>query len=95
VAHIPGAKSIPLDEIEDRLDEFRSESGVLIYCISGACPRQAEPLLYANVIENIYHLDAAFQGWIQGKCLIEKGGVKKVGWWWIYSWWGAFAAIRV
>ena len=80
VAHIPGAKNIPLDEVEDRLDELRSDNGVLIYCINGARTRQAEPLLYNNGIENVYHLEGAFQAWIQGKHPIEKGGVKKTGW---------------
>ena len=80
VAHIPGAKNIPLDEIEDRLDELRNDNGVLIYCINGARTRQAEPLLYNNGIENVLHLEGALQGWIQGGNPIEKGGVKKTGW---------------
>lgn len=80
VAHIPGARNIPLDEIEDRLDELRSDNDVLIYCINGARTRQAEPLLYNNGIENVFHLEGALQGWIQGGHPIEKGGVKKTGW---------------
>jgi rhodanese-related sulfurtransferase len=80
IAHIPGAKNIPLDEIEQRLDEFRSENGVLVYCINGARTRQAEPLLYNHGIENVFHLEGALQGWIRDKYPIEKGGVKKTGW---------------
>ena len=76
-AHIPGATNIPLDEIEQRLDEFRSDSGVLIYCINGSRTRQAEPLLYSNGIDNVYHLEGAFQAWIRDQLPIEKGGVKK------------------
>jgi rhodanese-related sulfurtransferase len=80
IAHIPGAINIPLTELEGRIDELRHEHGVLIYCINGARTRQAEPILYANDIENVYHLDGALQGWIQGKYPIEKGGVKKTSW---------------
>ena len=80
IAHIPGAKNIPLDEIEDRLDEFRSDNGVLIYCINGARTRQAEPLLFNNGIENVFHLQGDLQGWIQEQRPIEKGGVEKTGW---------------
>ena len=80
VAHIPGAKNIPLDEIEERLDELHSDNGVLIYCINGARTSQAEPLLYNNGIDNVLHLEGALQGWIQGGNPIEKGGVKKTGW---------------
>jgi rhodanese-related sulfurtransferase len=80
VAHIPGAINIPLAELEARIDELRNEHGVLIYCINGARTRQAEPIVYANDIEDVYHLDGALQGWIQGGHPIEKGGVTKSGW---------------
>ena len=80
VAHIPGAVNIPLDELEARIDELRHEGGVLIYCINGARTRQAEPVVYANDINDVYHLDGALQGWIQGGHPIEKGGVTKSGW---------------
>jgi len=80
VAHVPGAKNIPLDEIEQRLEEFRSDNGVFIYCLNGSRTRQAEPLLYNNGIDNVYHLEGAFQAWIQGGYPYEKGGGKKSGW---------------
>ena len=77
VAHVPGAKNIPLDEIEQRLDELRSGNGVLIYCINGSRTRQAEPILYNNGINNVYHLEGAFQAWIREQLPIEKDGVTK------------------
>lgn len=80
VAHIPGAINIPLAELEARIDELRHEHGVLIYCINGARTRQAEPIVYANDIEDVYHLEGALQGWIRGGHPIEKGGVTKKGW---------------
>jgi rhodanese-related sulfurtransferase len=80
VAHIPGAINIPLAEIEGRLDEFRRDNGVLIYCINGTRTRKAEAILLGADVSNIYHLEGAFNAWIQGKYPIEKGGVKKSGW---------------
>jgi rhodanese-related sulfurtransferase len=80
VAHIPGAVNIPLDEIEARLNEFKHNNGVLIYCINGSRTRQAEAILLGADIPNVYHLEGTFSGWIQGKHPIEKGGVKKSGW---------------
>ena len=80
VAHVPGAINIPLAELEDRLDEVRNDNGVLVYCINGSRTRQAEPILYAHDIDNIYHLEGTFYSWIKGKHPVEKGGVKKIGW---------------
>lgn len=80
IAHIPGAINIPVEEIEDRLHEFKHGNGVLIYCINGSRTRQAEAMLMGADIANVYHLEGTFSGWIQGKYPIEKGGVKKRGW---------------
>ena len=80
VAHIPGAINIPVDEIENRLNEFKHNNGVLIYCINGSRTRQAEAILLGADIPNVYHLEGTFYSWIQGKYPIEKGGVKKSGW---------------
>ena len=80
VAHIPGAINIPLAEIEGRLDEFRRDNGVLVYCINGTRTRKAEAILLGADVSNIYHLEGAFNAWIQGKYPVEKGGVKKSGW---------------
>ena len=80
VAHIPGAINIPVDEIENRLNEFKHDNGVLIYCINGSRTRQAEAILLGADIPNVYHLEGTFSGWIQRKHPIEKGGVKKTGW---------------
>ena len=80
IAHVPGAVNIPLEQLEARIDELRHEHGVLIYCINGAGPRQAEPVVYANDIDKVFHLEGDLQGWIQGGYPIERGGVKKSGW---------------
>ena len=80
IAHIPGAINIPLEELEERLEDIRHENGVLIYCINGSRTRQAEPVLYAHDVETVYHLEGTFYAWIKGKYPVEKGGVKKQGW---------------
>jgi rhodanese-related sulfurtransferase len=80
VGHVPGAVNIPIEELEERLEEVRHDNGVLIYCINGSRTRQAEPILYTHDIDNVYHLEGTFYAWIRGKYPIEKGGVKKSGW---------------
>jgi len=80
IGHVPGAVNIPVEELETRLEEVRSDNGVLVYCINGSRTRQAEPILYSHGIDPVYHLDGTFYAWMQGKYPIEKGGVKKSGW---------------
>jgi len=80
VGHIPGAINVPVSDLEGRLNELKHDNGVLIYCINGSRTRQAEAILVGADIHNLYHLEGAFYGWIQGKYPIEKGGVKKSGW---------------
>lgn len=80
IAHIPGAVNIPLEELEERLEEVRHDNGVLIYCINGSRTLRAEPVLYTNDIDNVYHLEGSFQTWLRDKYPYEKGGVKKSGW---------------
>lgn len=80
IGHVPGAVNIPVEELEDRLEEVRHGNGVLVYCINGSRTRQAEPVLYTHGIDKVYHLDGTFSAWIQGKYPIEKGGAKKSGW---------------
>jgi rhodanese-related sulfurtransferase len=80
IGHIPGAVNIPLDELTERLDALRQDNGVLIYCINGARTRQAEPVLYGNDINNVLHLEGAFQAWLRGRHPVEKGGAGKTAW---------------
>jgi rhodanese-related sulfurtransferase len=80
IGHIPGAINIPVEELEERLEEVKYDNGVLIYCINGSRTRQAEPILYTHDVDNVYHLEGTFYAWIQGKHPIEKGGVTKSGW---------------
>jgi rhodanese-related sulfurtransferase len=80
IAHVPGAINIPLEDLEERLEEVGHDNGVLIYCINGSRTRQAEPILYAHDIDNVYHLEGAFYAWLRGKYPIERGGIKKSGW---------------
>jgi len=80
IGHVPGAVNIPVEELEERLVEVSSGNGVLVYCINGSRTRQAEPILYTNGIDNVYHLEGTFYAWIEGKHPIEKGGAKKSSW---------------
>jgi rhodanese-related sulfurtransferase len=79
IAHIPGALNVPSTELEARIEELRNSNGVVIYCLNGTRTRQAEPVLYAHDIDNLYHLEGTLQAWLQQKLPYEKSGVKP-GW---------------
>jgi len=80
IAHIPGSVNIPLAELPERMDEVHSDTGVLLYCYNGSRTRKAERILFDHNVNNVYHLEGAFEKWMQGRYPVEKGGVKKSGW---------------
>ena len=54
--HIPGAKNIPLEEIIDKADQFRSfNSPVVLYCRSGNRSGMAVSILKQNGLDEVYN----------------------------------------
>jgi rhodanese-related sulfurtransferase len=53
--HIDGAVNIPLDEIPNRLQEFKNFGGpIVLYCRSGARSYSAANYLRSNGIDQVY-----------------------------------------
>lgn len=73
IEHIPGAINIPLDELEQHLDDPDHDHGVPIYCINGSRTRQAEPILLDAGIGGLYHIEGTFSAWIQADWRSRKG----------------------
>lgn len=61
--HIPGAKSIPLQDIKNRLDEFSQEQAYLLVCQSGNRSAQAQNILTENGIKNTYNMLQGMSQW--------------------------------
>lgn len=61
--HIPGAKSIPLQDIESRLEEFNQEQAYLLVCQSGNRSAQAQDILTENGIKNTYNMLQGMGQW--------------------------------
>ncbi|MDD4649630.1 MAG: rhodanese-like domain-containing protein [Desulfoplanes sp.] len=63
--HIPGAKLIPLGEIEERMDEFSTDQDLLFYCRSGARSMAAASLVRDTGVSfrGIYNLVGGYGGY--------------------------------
>ena len=59
LAHIAGAKLIPLDELEERLAELPREGILVMQCHSGGRSEYATRLLQEVGLANVFNLRAA------------------------------------
>ena len=61
--HIPGAKLIPLGELEYRHGELDKDRGIVSYCRSGHRSVAASTLLCGLGFENVYSLNGGIRKW--------------------------------
>ena len=73
-ARLPGAKSIPIDSLRDRLKEIPTSGRVVLYCV---CPPGQQDEMYAFTLlrqekyRNIAVLDAGFGEWVKRGLPVE------------------------
>ncbi len=65
IGHIERAIIIPLDELEDRLDELSKNDELLVYCRTGNRSSSAVTILKANEFTKIFNMKDGITGWIQ------------------------------
>ena len=68
--HIEGAILIPVDELENRLDELSKNDELLVYCRTGNRSTNAVNILQANGFTKIFHMKDGITGWIQAESQI-------------------------
>lgn len=70
--HIPGARLLPLPEIEDHLDELRSTPNLIFYCRSGARSQAAASLVQEALPSQtrILNMTGGFLAW-EGNTLTD------------------------
>jgi len=61
--HIPGAKLIPLGELEYRYGELDKDRGIISYCRSGHRSMAASIHLCGLGFENVYNLNGGIRKW--------------------------------
>ncbi|MEK4565595.1 rhodanese-like domain-containing protein [Alkalihalobacillus sp. FSL R5-0424] len=62
--HILGARNIPMSQIRQRINEFRTDQPIYLYCQSGARSRQAASIIRKKRGNTeIYQLKDGFRKW--------------------------------
>jgi rhodanese-related sulfurtransferase len=61
--YIPGAKNIPLSQLNRRLAEIPKDSNLLLYCRSGMRSQNASRVLLKNGYTQVAHLQGGIGAW--------------------------------
>lgn len=72
-AYIPGAYLIPLDELEERIDEVPEEKEIVIYCRTGNRSKDAYRILSKAGYANVTSIDGGIYAWAQEGYEIDYG----------------------
>ena len=51
--HVNGSANIPLDQIPQKLNQFKGKGNIIVFCRSGARSAQAKSILEQNGIANV------------------------------------------
>ena len=61
--HLPGAKLIPLGELQSNLDKIKPDRMTIVYCRSGSRSRSAVGILNGAGMENVFNMERGILGY--------------------------------
>jgi len=80
--HIPGAKLVPLPDLNNSLDELDPEKPTIVHCAIGGRSRVAVQLLSGFGFKEVYNLEGGIKAWQGNKATgpvelnLDEGGIK-------------------
>ena len=63
IAHIDGARLIPLGQIEQRIDELDPDADIVLHCKMGGRSAKAQDILYASGFTNVKNMVGGITRW--------------------------------
>lgn len=70
--HVPGAKNVPVRELEARLAEVPQNRPVVVYCHSGGRAKLASNLLRERGYRNVSEMTGSMMAWEAQQLPVEK-----------------------
>jgi sulfur-carrier protein adenylyltransferase/sulfurtransferase len=67
--HIPGAKLIPLGELDDRMGDIDPQKPTIVYCAIGGRSRVAAQMLAGKGFHEVYNLSGGIKAWHSEKAV--------------------------
>ncbi len=62
--HLPGAKLVPLGELESRFRKLHPDAPVIIYCLSGARSARAARFLAGHGFADVRNMRGGIRHWV-------------------------------
>ena len=70
--HIPGARNVPLTEVESRLDDIPRDAPVVVHCALGSRGALAAKRLQELGFENVHNLEGGIRAWKKADLPVER-----------------------
>ena len=65
LGHIPGAVSLPLQELEETTPDFDKTKDIIVYCGSGVRSKEASKILLGRGFDRVYNLLGGLSAWTE------------------------------